>query len=251
MSRTTATVLASLLFAAHAAAQSDEPPAADPALGAPVPSVGAAAESEMAADAEEDFADDETYDEEGEGEEEYYEGDFCGGGEETQVTLASYELEEGNVARARRMIVEALQNGQVEGWERPYALSVLAEAQLRLGAYQQAAVNYRKALRIDADSAPASRVGLATALYLGGSQRAAREEATTARDILCSDQYSYMACFGAQAVLAATERDASDRDVASQAMETIRAAHPENEEQFEQTERRIERAQRRARGGRQ
>jgi tetratricopeptide (TPR) repeat protein len=228
-----------LSFAGLVSADGEMPvPAADPSASAE-PSL----EAEPEALPEEEYNEEEDYEDEGE--------HFCGGGESTPVDLAYYEMEEGRVQRARRMITEALRNGQVDEWQRPYALSLLAETQLRLGDYGSAVVNYRKAIRIDSESNPASRVGLATALFMRGARARADREATTARDAVCPDQYNFVACYGAQAILAQTSSDPTARETATNALQQIRTAHPEAAEQYDAMDRRIHRRVRRsARGDR-
>jgi tetratricopeptide (TPR) repeat protein len=237
MPRTTfaAAFTTTMLLAAAASAQEEA------AAEGPVLADEATPEGEvLEASEEESFVEEEEYDD-------YSGEDFCGGGEETVVDLAYYELEAGNHARARNMLVEGLRTGTIEQWQRPYALTTLAEVQLHLGQYGQAIVNYRKALRLDPDTSMASHVGLATALYMRGSMEAARAEAVIARDALCSDQYSQVACFGAQAILARTATEASEREAASQAMQTIRDSQADAAEQLDQAERRLARRDRRAR----
>jgi tetratricopeptide (TPR) repeat protein len=236
-----ALVSVSVLFVASLASADGELPAdpsADPSASAE-PTVEA--EPEIAPE-EEEYNEEEDY--------EGYEGeDFCGGGESTPVDLAYYEMEEGRIQRARRMITEALRTGQVDEYQRPYALALLAETQLRLGNYGSAVVNYRKSLTIDSDSNPASRVGLATALFMVGARNRADREATTARDLVCPDQYNYVACYGAHAILAQTSSDSAARDTATQALQQIRTAHPEGEEQYNAMDRRLNRRARRAARG--
>ncbi len=176
---------------------------------------------------------------------EVYEGqvEFCGGGgEESQVDLAYYEMEEGRLRRARRMLVTALREGAVEQWQRGYALATRAEVQLRLRTYGQAIVNYRKALSIDPDGVTeTARVGMATALYMRGSNEAAHREARTAREELCSDQYSIVGCFGATAIVARTSEDATERQEALDALTQLRAARADLAATFDEVEQRLSR----------
>ncbi len=218
-------------------------PAQDAAAEAVEAAEDTAAEAGEAAESEE-YAEEE-YDEE------EYEGEsFCGGGEESVVDMAYYEMQDGNLARARSMLVTALREGGVDDWQRGYALATLAEVQLRLRQYGQAVVNYRKALRIDADGVgAAARVGLATALYLRGIRAAAHEEAVLARDEVCADRYSMAACYGAQWIIARTSRDATERTEATETLGRIRADHPDLAESLDEVEDRLERRRRRPRAG--
>lgn len=188
---------------------------------------------------------DEGYAEDGE----EYPVEFCGGGgEASEVDLAYYEMEEGRLARARRMLVTALREGAVDEWQRGHALATLAEVQLRLRAYAQAVVNYRKALRVDPDGVTeTARVGLATALYLRGSQRAAHDEALAAEEAVCGDQWSIVACFGATSIVSRTSTDDAERQQATDALTQIRESHPDQASSFDEVEHRLEHARRRSR----
>lgn len=208
----------------------------------------AAADAGDAAEGEADEG--EAYAEEEYDEEEYEGEGFCGGGEESVVDMAYYEMQDGNLARARSMLVTALREGGVDEWQRGYALATLAEVQLRLRQYGQAVVNYRKALRIDADGVgAAARVGLATALYLRGMRAAAHEEARVAQSEVCADRYSMAACYGAQWIIAHTSRDASEREQATETLGRIRADHPDIAASLDEVEHRLERRRRPRAGG--
>lgn len=182
---------------------------------------------------------DDTYAEDFEGEDlddEHVE--FCGGGEETVVDLAYYALE-ADPAEARRMLVDALRRGDVDEWQRGYALSYLAEAQLRLGQYRSAVINYRKALAVDPNGVTqAARVGLASALYLAGASSAAHREARTAADAVCSDRWAQVPCYAAQRILARTARGDA-RAEASEAAQALRDAHEHLAASFDDVDARL------------
>lgn len=188
-----------------------------------------------------DVGADEEYAEDGEGEAEYGAVEFCGGGEESVVDLAYYEMQEGHLSRAREMLVTALREGAVDEWQRGHALATLAEVQLRMRQYRMAILNYRKALRADPDNLPATvRVGLATALHLRGARASAHEVAAEVRDEVCDDRWSMVECFAANAVIAATSRDAVEIEAATRSLSELRAAHPDRATSFDEIEARLE-----------
>ena len=217
-----------------------------PSLAAAQPGgIGAQLDGEVAPEVvlgAEDVGADEEYAEDGEGEEEYGEVEFCGGGgEESVVDLAYYEMQEGRLARAREMLVTALREGAVDEWQRGHALATLAEVQLRMRQYRMAILNYRKALRADPDNLPATvRVGLATALHLRGARASAHEVALEARDEVCDDRWSMVECFAANAVIVETSRDAAEIEAATRSLSELRAAHPDRATSFDEIEARLE-----------
>ncbi|HJL14414.1 MAG TPA: hypothetical protein RMH99_02090 [Sandaracinaceae bacterium LLY-WYZ-13_1] len=151
--------------------------------------------------------------------------EFCGGGEESVVDLASYELEDAP-AVARRMLVRALRRGAVDEWQRPWALSTLAEAQLRLGRPRRAILNYREALRLaPSDLGSHARVGLATAYYLAGARDRAHAEAAGVVDEVCASRWSQVPCYGARRIVALTARGEASHQ-AAEAAARVRASHP-------------------------
>jgi cytochrome c-type biogenesis protein CcmH/NrfG len=165
---------------------------------------------------------------------------FCGGGEPSVVDEAYAEMDSGNLARARQLLVRALQSGRVDGWQRGYALAMLAEVQLRLRQYGQAVVNYRKALRIDPDGVGGTtRVGLATALLLHGARRAAHREARAARDAVCADPYAQVACYAALSVITRTTDDEAERTEAGALLQQLRASHAAHAASFDEIEQRL------------
>jgi len=139
------------------------------------------------------------------------------------------------------MLVTALREGAVDEWQRGHALATLAEVQLRMRQYRMAILNYRKALRADPDNLPATvRVGLATALHLRGARASAHEVALEARDEVCDDRWSMVECFAANAVIAATSRDAAEIEAATRSLSELRAAHPDRATSFDEIEARLE-----------
>jgi cytochrome c-type biogenesis protein CcmH/NrfG len=172
--------------------------------------------------------------------EEQYEEEFCGGDEWTVVDEAYQLLGSSSYEEARQVLVTALREGGVDTWRRGQALAMLAEAQLHLGEYSAAVLNYRKALRIDAHGATSSSsVGLATALYLRGARGAAHQQAISVVDAVCGDPYGMVGCYAAQAVIAATTRDPAERDTARATMAQLRAAHSDHAESFDRLDQRI------------
>lgn len=168
--------------------------------------------------------------------------EFCGAGESSVVDLAYYEMQDGRLRRARRMLVTALREGAVEAWQRGQALATLAEVQLRLRQYRRAVVNYRKALRVDPDELPVTvRVGLATALHLRGARAAAHEQAAAAREEVCANRWSMVECFAANALLVRTSRDAAEVERATETLSALRAAHGDLAASFDEVEARLER----------
>jgi tetratricopeptide (TPR) repeat protein len=170
-------------------------------------------------------------------EEEYVEmeGDFCGGGEETDVDLAYYEIESGNYREARTLLQTALHDRTIEDWQRPQAFAMLGEVQLRLGAVRAAERNYRRALSIDEESAgAASRVGLAVAMLRAGRTDAAREEARTFAEEQCFDvNADTVACYGAYEVISRASSDGfAMLDAMHQAF-ALRLGAPDFEEAFD------------------
>jgi tetratricopeptide (TPR) repeat protein len=191
-----------------------------------------------------DEGEDEGYAEDAEAEEEDY-GDveFCGGGgEESVVDLAYYEMQDGRLARAREMLVTALREGAVDEWQRGHALATLAEVQLRMRHYAQAVLNYQKALRVDPDNLPATvRVGLASALYFRGARARAHELALEVRDEVCGDRWSMVECFAANSVLVRTSRDAGEIEAARSTLSELRTANPDLATSFDEVEARLDR----------
>ncbi len=172
-------------------------------------------------------------------ESEEYEEEFCGGDEPSMVDVASGELESGEPESARDILVEALRQGGIESWERPRALIVLAEAQLRLGETRHAIFNYRKGLRLDPGAGAEARVGLATALYLHGIAREAHDVAVTARSELCVQEWAAVACFGATSIVARTGLDPSERAQANEEIGELRVIHSDLHPSFDEVEARL------------
>lgn len=262
MTRTAAALLTAMLSipalaAAQPGVEEPAPAGGEPAIAEEAPSEAVAPDAEPAVAAEPEVAPSEEASDEPQADEDYveeeydeevFEGEsFCGGGEESVVDLAYYEMQDGRLARARSMLVTALREGAVDEYQRGYALSTLAEIQLRMRQYGQAVVNYRKALRVDPDGVgAATRVGLATALYLRGAARSAYAEASGVRDDVCGDPYAMVACYGAQWIVAHTSRDAAERQEATDILGQIRADHPDLSEELDQVEGRLERRRSRA-----
>ena len=140
------------------------------------------------------------------------------------------------------MLVDALRNGEVDDWQRGHALAFLAEAQLRLGQPRSAVINYRKALRVDPDGlGDATRVGLATALYLTGARGAAQAEAEHAAANVCGDRWSQVPCYAAQRILALTERGDA-RATAELEARRLRDTHTQYAESFDDVDARLHRS---------
>lgn len=167
---------------------------------------------------DEDYADEDYADEEME---------YCGGGEMSLVDEIWDEMEYGDPASAHDTLVDALQTGDVDPWERGRALSLLAELQLRRGEPGRAIVNFQRAEHISPGVTDMSRVARATALYQWGERRQARVAARTAHEELCSDQYAVAGCYAANLILAETERAPGERLAAADAAATLRRANPD------------------------
>lgn len=185
----------------------------------------------VATDASETYVEDEEYIED----EEYAEDDleYCGGGPMSAVDIAWDQMEYGDENVAHRGLVDALRSGGVEAWERARGITLLAELQLRRGEPGRAIVNFRRAERLEPGVTDSSRVALATALYLRGQRRAAREEAQTAHDEQCADRYATAACYGANLVLSRTAGDEDTRRAALEAASTLRDANPDLADAFD------------------
>lgn len=227
--------IALLLSLAAPLAHAQEVVAALDVLDAAAREMNLADREAFAADEEADV-DEEAYDDE-----ESYDEDveYCGGGEMSVVDLAFDEMEYGDVNTAHRDLVAGLQNGTVQAWERARGVALLAELQLRRGQPGRAIVNFRRAERMEAGVTEASRVALATALYLRGETRAAHEEASAAHDQQCSDQWALAACYGANIVLARTAEDDGARRAATDAATSLRDAHPDLAEAFDALDARV------------
>ncbi len=200
----------------------------DPAV---VPAEAFAADDEDALEAEEEYVDDEEYVEE--------EMEYCGDGEMSVVDEVYDEMEYGDAERAYERLVAALRAGEVEEWERARGVALLAELQLRRGEPGRAVVNFLRAEQIEPGSTTASRVQLATALYLRGEAADALEEARTAHDEQCSDPYAVASCYTANVLLSRAEPDAEARVAAASAAATLREGHPDLATVFDATDARI------------
>ena len=159
---------------------------------------------------------------------------FCGDDEGSPVDDAWYELDEENWEGAKDILVDALQMGHIRSWERARALSMLAEAQLHLGEFRPAAINYGRSLDLDAESAgDAAHVGHATALLRLGRAADASARASAFAESHCGDPSAMpVACYGALVVLSMSTDDEEGRSEASQRAEDLRTASPEYEEGY-------------------
>ena len=234
MTRSLLAALVVLLFAVPASAQQGD----DAAVTEVATRVDADATTR-----DDDYAEDEGLDEEDYDDEEDY-GDedveFCGGGEETIVDMAYYELEADHPAEASRMMIEALREGTVADWLRPQALLTLAEAQLRTGQAGAAVLNYRKAIRSNPDDVgDSARVGLASALYLRHRPRLAHEAASEVASAVCSSRYSQVECYAIRLVVARTSRERAERDEAVEAARQLRASHADLTSSFDDVDARL------------
>ncbi|MCB9594726.1 MAG: hypothetical protein H6719_18545 [Sandaracinaceae bacterium] len=227
MSRSLVFALALGLFAPLAHAQDGDGRLAtlDPELTA-----GDETFAEDAGDEDQDYEDEEAYDDEDYGDEDV---EYCGGGDMSVVDEVWDEMEYGDAGRAYENLVAALRGGEVEDWERGRALSILAELQLRRGEPGRALVNFERAERIDPGITEASRVAIATALYLRGERVQAQREAQVAHDELCSDEYAVAGCYTANLILARIAPAADARVAASDAAASLRGDYPDLESAFD------------------
>jgi len=167
--------------------------------------------------------------------------EFCGG-DESKLDEAYMLFEDEDFEGAKEVLVGALQNGEVYAWERGTALAMLAEAQLRLGEYRPAIINYRKAIEVDSDGELLeSHNGLATALYLAGRTDEALEVATAFAFDMCGDpQGAPVACYGANVMIGLLTPDDTLMFESVQNAELIRGANPRLEESFADVRARLE-----------
>jgi len=198
----------------------------------------AAIRPDAVAAAEDGFASDEVAEDEYLDEEEYLDEDieFCGGGPMSVVDEVWDEMEYGDASVAYDLLVDALRHGDVEDWERGRALAILAELQLRRGEPGRAIVNFERAERLEPGVTEPSRTAIATALLLRGERRLARDEAQTAHEELCDDQYAVAGCYAANLILARTAPRAEERVAAQQAARTLREANPDLADAFDRAD---------------
>lgn len=149
---------------------------------------------------------------------------FCGD-EESIVDVAWMDLEAGDPEHAQMELTTALLHGTVAGWEKPQALAVLAEAQLRMGHPRPAAINFERALELDPSlQQTATAMGLATALLHLGRVDKARATAQAFLESSCGDDGWAVACYGAHRILSITADDPAKREQATEAAVALRGA---------------------------
>ncbi|MBI2898334.1 MAG: hypothetical protein HYY06_32590 [Deltaproteobacteria bacterium] len=154
--------------------------------------------------------------------------DYCDGGPPSPLEKVQEKLDSGAFEEAYDEALSLLRQGGI-GWERPRALALLAEAQLRTGRFSGAVRNYELALSLDeAEAGQSARAGLAVALWRAGRGDDAHAKAQSFIEEACSEMYpDEVACYGAQLVLALTSRGFEERRDQLRVAATRRAAQPD------------------------
>ncbi len=162
------------------------------------------------ASAEQGTDDADSEEEEGADSEDEYSGDFCGG-EESVLDQAWSTMYDGDPREAERMVRLGLRNGTIEAWATARAHALLGEIALGDGRTRLATVEYRRALRLDAEEAGlGSRVGLAIALLRSGDAAAAVAQAQQAAAVCSANTYEdVVTCYGAYHLIGLATTDAN------------------------------------------